>query len=63
MDFLVESVLAIDEQDVDVLLREQASTLKSRKSRANNAYVIIRHILSRAKSFASQSTHAQSTPA
>jgi hypothetical protein len=39
MDLLVESVFAIDEENVEVLLREQASTLKSGKSGADRHIV------------------------
>jgi hypothetical protein len=40
MDLLVESVFAIDEENVEVLLREQASTLKSGKSGANDRHIV-----------------------
>jgi hypothetical protein len=40
MDLLVESVLAIDEENVDALPGEQASTLKPCQSGADDSHVI-----------------------
>jgi hypothetical protein len=40
MDLLVESVLAIDEENVEALSREQAGTLKPGKSGADNSHVV-----------------------
>ena len=42
MDLLVESVLAIDEENVEALPGEQSSTLKPGKSSADDSHVIAR---------------------
>lgn len=56
MDLLVERVFAIDEENVDALSRQEASTLKPCKSSADNSYVVSRsHRYLTVKSFAPQS--------
>ena len=42
MDLLIESLLAIDEENVEALFREQASTLKAGQSGADDRDVIAR---------------------
>ena len=42
MDLLVESVFAIDEENVEALPGEQASTLKPGKSGADDSHVVAR---------------------
>src|SRR5204863_3567015 len=42
MDLLVESVLAIDEENVETLSTEQACTLKPGKSGADDSHVVAR---------------------
>jgi hypothetical protein len=42
MDLLVESVLAIDEENVDALSTEQASTLEPGKSSPDDSHVVTR---------------------
>src|SRR5437762_599965 len=42
MDLLVESVLAIDEENVETSSTEQACTLKSGKSGADDSHVVAR---------------------
>ena len=55
VDLLVESVFAIDEENIKTLSSEQASTLESGKSCANNSYVVVCPHELTAKSFTSQS--------
>ena len=40
MDLLVERVFAIDEENLETLLRQQASTLKPGKSGANDSHIV-----------------------
>ena len=59
MDLLVESVLAIDEENVDALPGEPASTLKSGQSRADDSHVVACSHEGVAKSFVIQSSKAK----
>jgi hypothetical protein len=55
MDLLVECVLPIDEENVDALPGEQASTLKSGQSGADDSHVVACSHEGVAKSFVAQS--------
>ena len=56
MDLLVESVLAIDEENVEAVPGEQASTLKPGKSGADDSHVVACSHEGFAKSFVTQSS-------
>ena len=56
MDLLVESVLAIDEENVETLPGEQASTLKSCQSGTDDSHVVACSHVRIAKSFVMQSS-------
>ena len=55
MDLLVESVLAIDEENVQALPSEQSGTLQSGKSGADDGYVVAGVHERLVKSFVKQS--------
>jgi hypothetical protein len=56
VNLLVESIFAIDEENVNALRREQASTLKSCQSRTDNSHVVTASHEYFAKFFVSQSS-------
>ena len=54
MNLLVECVLAVNEENIQAFASEEASTLETGESRADDGYVVTAHKTSQ-KSFASQS--------